>query len=58
MEQLRVPLTDLGLFMAQLELSRGKLTRQEYKTLQGQALHGDVCAAVKGLNKILRRLNK
>ena len=34
---------------------RHRLTSQEYKTLRGQALAGDVDGAVRGLKKILRR---
>lgn len=33
----------------------GHLTRQEYRTLRGQILAGDVEAALKGLRKILSR---
>lgn len=43
---------------AMLELKRYKkfLTRQEMRTIRGQILSGDVTAAMKGMDKILRRL--
>lgn len=58
MNNLSVPLSELGMFNVELELARPKLTKQEYRTLRGQALHGDIEAAAKGLSKILGRLNK
>ena len=30
-----------------------QITRQQYRTLRGQVYHGDACAAMKGLRKIL-----
>ena len=42
-------------FLKVLKSERGKLTKQEYKTLRGQALAGDVNGAIKGLDKCLRR---
>lgn len=33
----------------------GRLTKQQYRTLRGQALAGDGDAALKGLRKILER---
>lgn len=32
---------------------RKKLTRQQFKTLKGQMLHGDKTGAIKGLHKLL-----
>lgn len=42
------------IFLKILKSERGKLTKQEYKTLRGQALAGDVDGAIKGLDKCLR----
>ena len=39
-----------------LDKHRGCLTQQQYKTLKGQALAGSVKCALKGLQKIKRRL--
>lgn len=43
------------LFMEQLNQSKNILTKQQYKTLKGQAVAGDVSGANKGLIKILQR---
>lgn len=37
------------------ELRNGKITWQQYSTLRGQALAGDVDGAVKGLAKLLSK---
>ena len=58
MDKLTVPLSELGMFEVELELARPKISRQEYRTLQGQAKHGDIDAAAKGLAKILGRHNR
>ena len=42
-------------FLKILKSERGKMTKQEYKTLRGQALAGDVDGAIKGLDKCLRK---
>ena len=42
-------------FRKQLEKARGLLTPQEAKTLWGQALHGDIEDAERGLAKLIRR---
>lgn len=34
-----------------------RLTEQQYKTLRGQILAGDAIGAMRGLEKILRRLD-
>lgn len=39
-----------------LNSHRGCLTAQQYKTLKGQALAGDIDCALKGLQKIKRRI--
>lgn len=41
-----------------LKAHRGKLTRQQLRTLKGQALAGDTDAAIKGLQKILQQGNQ
>lgn len=38
-----------------LKTYRKNLTKQQYKTLVGQAVAGDEIGALKGLNKLLRR---
>ena len=39
-----------------LNRNRRRITRQQYKTIKGQILSGDADAALKGLQKILQRL--
>ena len=41
-----------------LKYTRGHLTRQQYKTLKGQILAGDPAGAMRGLARILDRLEK
>ena len=38
-----------------LKENRDKLTPQQYKTLRGQCLAGDVDGAIKGFYKLMRR---
>jgi hypothetical protein len=40
---------------AQLKAARGKITKQQYRTLKGQILAGDSDGAMKGLVTILAR---
>lgn len=42
-------------FLEVLRRYDGQITRQEYKTLRGQAINGDIVGAAKGLNNILYR---
>lgn len=35
--------------------NRGVISKQEHRTLRGQALKGDIEGALKGLNKLLKR---
>ena len=42
-------------FRKQLEKARGMITTHEAKTLWGQALHGDIEDAERGLAKLIRR---
>ncbi len=42
-------------FLKLLKKYNSKLTRQQFKTLRGQALAGDIDGAVKGLETILYR---
>ena len=37
-----------------LKSCNGKLTKQQFKTLRGQILAGDIAGAMKGLRKILQ----
>ncbi|WP_307992278.1 hypothetical protein [uncultured Clostridium sp.] len=41
--------------MKQLNENKNILTKQQYRTLKGQAVAGDVAGANKGLMKFLRR---
>lgn len=43
------------IFMKQLNQNKNILTKQQYKTLKGQVVAGDVAGANKGLIKILQR---
>jgi hypothetical protein len=43
------------IFIKRLKRHKGILSRQNIKTLRGQALSGDIEGARKGLNKILTR---
>lgn len=42
--------------MLRLKAHAPQLTRQQYQTLKGQILAGDPTGAMKGLRKVLRRL--
>lgn len=43
----------LHLFIKKLNSRRSKLTKQQYKTIKGQALAGDIEGANKGLIKLM-----
>lgn len=45
--------TDIA--FAQLKAARGKLTKQQYRTLKGQILAGDSDGAMRGLVSIMMR---
>lgn len=45
----------LNRFMRKLKNSRPYLTKQQYRTIKGQALSGDIDGAEKGLNSLLSR---
>lgn len=45
----------LNSFMKKLKNNRPYLSNQQYRTIKGQALSGDVDGAQKGLNSLLRR---
>ncbi len=49
---------ELNIFMKKLKDSKAKLTMQQYRTLKGQALAGNVVAAEKGLMRLLERGRK
>lgn len=44
--------------MIQIKACKNKLTSQQYKTLRGQVLAGDGDGALKGLKRILKRVNE
>ena len=48
--------TDIN-FWRELKNSRPYLTKQQYKTLRGQAANGHIYDAQKGLQKVLKRRN-
>ena len=41
-----------------IKKSKGKLTKQQIKTLCGQCLAGDVNGAIKGYYRLLRRMER
>lgn len=45
----------LNRFMKKLKNNRPYLSKQQYRTIKGQALSGDIYGAEKGLNSLLRR---
>ena len=45
----------LNSFMKKLKNCGPYLTKQQYRTIKGQALSGDIDGAQKGLNSLLRR---
>ena len=45
----------LNSFMRKLKNCRQYLSKQQYRTIKGQALSGDIDGAQKGLNSLLRR---
>jgi len=47
--------TELTGFMKTLKANRKNLTRQQYRTIKGQAFAGDIGGAEKGLHKLLER---
>ena len=47
--------TDLTAFLDTLNANRENITRQQYRTIKGQAFAGDIKGAEKGLHKLLDR---
>ena len=47
--------TELTQFLDTLKYNKKNLTRQQYRTIRGQAFKGDVMDARKGLQKVLKR---
>lgn len=47
--------TELTAFMDTLNANKKNLTRQQFRTLKGQAFAGDIAGAEKGLYKLLER---
>ena len=44
-------------FWRELKQQRGNMTKQQYRTIKGQAVSGKVLDARKGLQKVLKRRN-
>ena len=44
-------------FFKDLKRNRPNLTAQQYKTIKGQAVKGNIVDARKGLHKVLKRRN-
>ncbi|ERJ90810.1 hypothetical protein RUMCAL_02746, partial [Ruminococcus callidus ATCC 27760] len=44
-------------FWRDLKANRQKMTKQQYRTIKGQAVSGKVLDARKGLQKVLKRRN-
>ena len=38
-----------------IDKNKHRLTRQQYKTLRGQCLAGDIAGAIKGFYRLMRR---
>lgn len=47
--------TELSAFRETLDANKKNITRQQYRTIKGQAFAGDVGGARKGLYKLLER---
>lgn len=47
--------TELTAFVRKLKANKKKLTYQQYKTIKGQALQGNIKGAEKGLCRLLNR---
>lgn len=47
--------TELVRFMKTLKANQNNLTRQQFRTIKGQAFAGDIKGAEKGLYKLLER---
>lgn len=45
-------------FIKMLDKNKHRLSKQQYKTLRGQALAGDTDGAIKGYNRIIKRSGK
>jgi len=45
----------LNIFLEHLKMQKERLTKQQYKTIRGQAMAGDIAGANKGLIKLLSR---
>lgn len=49
--------TEPNQFLDTLKSNKKNLTRQQYRTIRGQALKGNVMDARKGLQRVLKRRN-
>lgn len=45
-------------FLKELKASRKRLTSQQYRTLKGQAMSNNISAAMKGLERLKRRIDR
>lgn len=43
-------------FIKELKTHKGNLSPQQYRTIRGQAIAGDIDGANKGLRKLLKRM--
>lgn len=48
-------MNSISAFIIELKKYRGAISKQELKTLKGQALKGDLVGAKKGLEKVVRK---
>lgn len=48
-------MNDTNTFFKELKDSRNCLSAQQYKTIKGQAIKGNIADARKGLHKVLKR---
>ena len=46
---------NLSEFLQSLKANKGNLTRQQFRTIKGQALAGDIKGARKGMYQLLER---
>lgn len=49
--------TEMKEFMKRLNAGKKSLSRQQYRTIRGQAAAGNIAAAEKGLHRLLERRN-
>lgn len=42
-------------FLKHLDSNKKHMTQQQYRTIKGQAMHGDVMDARRGMQRVMRR---